>query len=215
VSDEDEAAVAAHQAAASAALDADAALWAAFDKTGTSVAPSFGPVIADLAAKQAALEAQVTFLGGQSFGYTSVKDWPGGVLTGVSGTADYELLAYDPTYDDEYTFQASSTGVLKIEITATVTLNNGSATALGATARGYQLSWSGGALPMSTPRSALVEGENCGMIQIAASNISIATVPSNATVTLHTLRAKVSPIAPEATWHGTQDTTVVVTRIGI
>jgi hypothetical protein len=180
----------------------------AFTRSGISIdGVDAASVVVDLA-------AQVAFLTAQSFAYTSAKVW---LLSGagVSGTALWEWLAYDPTYDDEYIFQASSTGVLEIQITATVTLNNGSATALGATARGYQLSWSGGALPMSTPRSALIEGENCGMIQIAASNISIATVPSNATVTLHTLRAKVSPVAPEATWHGTRDTTVVVTRVGI
>jgi hypothetical protein len=181
---------------------------------GASVAPSFDPVIADLAAKQAALAAQVAFLAGQSFAYSSAKAWS---LTGggVSGTGAWEFLAYDPTYDDIYTFQASSTGVLKIDISATVVLNNGSATNLGGTARGYQLSWSGGGLGMQTGRSALISGENCGMVQVSASNTAIVTVPSNATVTLLTLRAKYSPIAPETTWHEIWDTTVVVTRVGI
>jgi len=61
VSAEDEAAVAAGQAAASAALDADAALWAAFDKTGTSAAPSFGPILATVIVPEAQSDSAVEF----------------------------------------------------------------------------------------------------------------------------------------------------------
>jgi len=163
----------------------------------------------------AMLTAQVAFLSAQSFAYTSVKDWPGGVLTGISGTADYELLAYDSTYDDEYVFQASSTGVLEIAISAYVLLNNPSATHWGATSRGYSLSWSGGSLAWDARRSARIGGVNCGAIFTAAANTAIVTVPSNATVTLQTLRARQSPVAPDTTWHATRDATVVVTRVGI
>jgi len=196
------------------------------DEMGPSVAPSFSPVIADLVAKQITLDAQgvtlaatvadlaaqVAFLGGQSFAYTSAKTWYLG--TGTSGTGAWGIQAYDPTYDDEYVFQASSTGVLEITISAGVMLNNGSP-AQGSTARGYTLSWSGGSLAWGAYRSAFVSGLACGFMQISTSASAIVTVPSNATVTLQTCRVRQSPVAPNTTWHGTQDTTVVVTRIGI
>ena len=189
------------------------------DEMGPSVAPSFSPVIADLIAKQAAitalvasLAAQVAFLSAQSFGYTSTKSW---VLGTTSGSGLWHLYDYDATYDDEYTFQASSTGVLKIDISASVLLNNNSATATGATARGYSLSWSGGSLGQAKQRSAEVLGINCGEISLAASNTTIVTVPGNAIVTLQTRRAIVAPVTPDTTQHWTQDTSVVVTLVGI
>jgi len=178
-----------------------------------SVLANVSDVVADLRAKQAALEAQQAFLSGQSSGYPSTKVWD--LQTGTSGTNAWELLAYDSTCDDEYTFQASSTGVLKIELSASVLLNNGGATALGKTSRGYSLSWSGGSLAWDERRSAMISGVNCGAIFVTASHTDIVTVPSNATVTLQTRRAKWSPVAPDTTWHGTRDTTVVVTRVGI
>ena len=204
---EDKVAVAAHQASQSAALDAGAALWAAFDKTGTSVAPSFSAVIA-------ALAAQVKFLSGQTSGYASAKDWN---ITDASGPVGggYELQKYDPTYDDEYVFQASSTGILQIMVSALVKVKNDSTKNWGVTYRGYSLSWSGGSLAWDPVRSARVGGVNCGAVICNASNIDIVTVPSNATVTLRTCRAKESPVAPETTQHRVQETTVVVSRIGI
>ena len=183
-------------------------------ETGASTARSFDPVVADLAAKQAALEAQVTFLSGQTSGYASAKDWN---ITGASGPVGggYELQTYDPTYDDEYVFQASSTGVLQIMVSAMVKVKNDSTTSWGVTYRGYSLSWSGGSLAWDPVRAARVGGVNCGAVICNASNIDIVTVPSNATVTLRTCRAKESPVAPETTQHRVQETTVVVTRVGI
>jgi hypothetical protein len=189
------------------------------DELGPSVARSFGPVLDDLTAKQAtltaqqaALDAQVAFLSSQSLGYASTKGWSTAL---ISGTGAYQLLAYDPTYDDEYTFQASSTGVLEITMSARVMIYNASPTNPGATSRGYSLSWSGGSLPWSDERGAAIRGTDCGVLTISASNTSIVTVPSNATVTMQTLRAILTPIAPETMYHGVVTTTVVVTRIGI
>ena len=185
------------------------------DEMGPSVAPSFSPVIADLIAKQAAIEAQVTFLSAQSFAYSSTKMWPPGSFSNTSGTGAWELQTYDPTYDDEYVFQASSTGVLEIAISAHVTVNNNNPTNWAGTSRGYSLSWPGGSLAYDNRRSAEVTGTNCGLMRIAASNTDVVTVPSNATVTLRTCRAMWTVVAPETAWHGTRDTTVVVTRVGI
>jgi hypothetical protein len=185
------------------------------DEMGPSVAPSFSPVIADLIAKQAAIEAQVTFLSAQSFAYSSTKMWPPGSFSNTSGTGAWELQTYDPTYDDEYVFQASSTGILEIAISAHVTVNNNNPTNWAGTSRGYSLSWPGGSLAYDNRRSAEVTGTNCGLMRIAASNTDVVTVPSNATVTLRTCRAMWTVVAPETAWHGTRDTTVVVTRVGI
>ena len=185
------------------------------DEMGPSVAPSFSPVIADLIAKQAAIEAQVTFLSAQSFAYSSTKMWPPGSFSNTSGTGVWELQTYDPTYDDEYVFQASSTGILEIAISAHVTVNNNNPTNWAGTSRGYSLSWPGGSLAYDNRRSAEVTGTNCGLMRIAASNTDVVTVPSNATVTLRTCRAMWTVVAPETAWHGTRDTTVVVTRVGI
>ncbi len=189
----------------------------AFTRSGISIdgldaATVSGVTLADQVAD---LAAQVSFLAGQSFSYTSAKDWS---LQGtpVSGTGGWEFLTFDPTYDDEYTFQASSTGILKIEISATVLINNGSATLWGGTARGYNLSWAGGGwLPAATMRSALVSGINCGAVQVTSTNMALVTVTPGATVTLRTFRIKQSTVAPATTWHEVRDTTVVVTRVGI
>ena len=172
---------------------------------GPSVARSFKPVLDDLA-------AQVAFLSSQSLGYASTKGWS---TAPISGTGAYNLLAYDPTYDDEYTFQASSTGVLEITMSARVMVWNGNADAVAATSRGYSLSWDGGSLPWSDTRGAVIRGTECGVITISSSNTSIVTVPSNATVTMQTLRAILTPVTPEVAYHGIVTTTIVVTRVGM
>ena len=189
----------------------------AFVRSGISIdgedAASVGGVT--LAAQVAMLAAQVAFLSAQSFAYSSTKMWPPGSFSNTSGTGAWELQTYDPTYDDEYVFQASSTGVLEIAISAHVTVNNNNPTNWAGTSRGYSLSWPGGSLAYDNRRSAEVTGTNCGLMRIAASNTDVVTVPSNATVTLRTCRAMWTVVAPETAWHGTRDTTVVVTRVGI
>ena len=175
-----------------------------------SVLANVSDVVADLAAKQATLTAQNAFLISQSLGFASTKGWS---TSTISGTGAYEILAYDPTYDDQYTFQASSTGVLEIMLSARVMLCNDSAT-IAATSRGYSLSWAGGSLPWSDERSSTIRGYG-GPNTISGSNVSIVTVPSNAVVTMQTVRAKFSPVAPDWAEHGIVTTTVVVTRVGI
>lgn len=175
------------------------------DEMGPSVARSFKPVIDDLT-------AQVAFLSTQSLGYASTKGWS---TSPISGTGAYDLLTYDPTYDDEYTFQASSTGLLEITMSARVMVWNGNTDAVAATSRGYSLSWAGGSLPWSDTRGAVIRGTDCGVLTISSSNTTLVTVPSNASVTMQTLRAILTPVTPEVAYHGIVTTTVVVTRIGI
>lgn len=168
------------------------------DELAPSVARSFAP--------------QIDFLANQTLVFTSSKGWSVGT---TSGTGAYNVLAYDPTYDDEYVFQASSTGLLKIGISARVMLNNNSATAIAATSRGYQMTWNGGSAPWSDQYSAVIRGSNCGISTVSLANTALFSVPPNATVTLRTIRAILSPVTPDSSWHGTVSTTIDVTRIGV
>lgn len=153
------------------------------------------------------LAAQVAWLASQAVTFASEKpEW----ITGdTSGTGSYESLAWDETYDDMWQVETSSTGLLKLDLSASLLINNGDAT-----------DWAGSAVQVVDGDGVALtgislQGVNSGALWVPAARSAVVTCPANSVVTLRTIRRVKAPVSPKTSWHGSQSVTLTVTKIGM
>ena len=150
---------------------------------------------------------QIAWLAQQSVTFTSEK--PSWTTGDTSGTGEYVSLPWDETYDDVWQVKTSSTGLLKLDLSAYLMINNGNPTVWAGTAVRV-LDGDGARLT-----SIAFQSMNSGALLVPAARSTVVACPPNTTVTLRTVRLINAPVAPKTSWHGSQSVTLTVTQIGM
>ena len=135
--------------------------------------------------------------------------------TDTSGTGEWVTQSYDETYDSTINFTTSSTGVVDIECTASLLVNNGSDLAWAGAGQSYEILSGGSQVVTETGNTTMLQAMNAGAIWGHFSRTKRFSLSANTSYTLRSRRRIKMPVSPNTAWYGFYGFAITITKVGM